>query len=166
MQDLGKKNFSSASLRGSRSAHTVLLRMAADAERAERIRQIKANRPDLTWRRMAEAVGVTERSANDWGKKGSISYENSKKLAAFLDVDADWLWSGPRESADSVDDQSWSTRFDAIEAKLDELLSRLPESDPLEELEQELQDAALEREQQDAGTDASAPYQHPRRKAQ
>jgi len=53
-----------------------------------------------------------------------------------------------------------------IEGKLDDLLSRLPESDPGEELERELQDAVLEREQRDADSGASAPYQHRRRRAQ
>lgn len=69
----------------------MLLRMAADQERADRIRALKQARPDLTWRRIADAVGVTERSATDWQVKGGISYENAKKLADVFEVDVDYV---------------------------------------------------------------------------
>lgn len=72
----------------------MLLRMAADQERADRIRALKQGRPDLTWRRIAEHVGVTERSATDWQTKGGISYENAKRLAALFEVDVDYVWRG------------------------------------------------------------------------
>jgi hypothetical protein len=76
----------------------VLLRMAADQERADRIRALKLERPDLTWRRIADYVGVAERSATDWQKKGGIDYDNAKKLAALFEVDVDYIWRGPIES--------------------------------------------------------------------
>lgn len=76
----------------------MLLRMAADQERADRIRALKLERPDLTWRRIADYVGVAERSATDWQKKGGIDYDNAKKLAALFEVDVDYIWRGPIES--------------------------------------------------------------------
>lgn len=83
-----------ASLRASGGARTVLLRMAADQERADRIRALKQGRPDLTWRRIADHVGVTERSATDWQTKGGITYENAEKLAAIFEVEVDYIWRG------------------------------------------------------------------------
>lgn len=74
--------------------------MAADQERAERIRALKQERPDLTWRRIAEHVGVTERSATDWQKKGGIEYENAVKLAALFQVDVDYIWRGEQTAPD------------------------------------------------------------------
>jgi hypothetical protein len=72
--------------------------MAADQERADRIRALKQDRPDLTWRRIADHVGVTERSATDWQSKGGISYENAGKLAALFEVDVDYIWRGPSQA--------------------------------------------------------------------
>lgn len=68
--------------------------MAADQERADRIRALKQARPDLTWRRIAEHVGVTERSATDWQTKGGMEYANAKKLAELFEVDVDYIWRG------------------------------------------------------------------------
>lgn len=68
--------------------------MAADQERADRIRALKQGRPDLTWRRIADHVGVTERSATDWQTKGGITYENAEKLAAIFEVEVDYIWRG------------------------------------------------------------------------
>jgi uncharacterized protein YerC len=91
-------NFSPASLRRTGTARTVLLRMAADQERADRIRALKLARPDLTWRRIADHVGVSERAASDWQKKGGIEYANAKKLAALFEVDVDYVWRGTETS--------------------------------------------------------------------
>lgn len=99
-QPLPQRNFSPASLRHHRSAHTVLLRMAADAERAARIRALKESRPDLTWPKIAEACHVSPRSVALWAQKGTISYENTKPLAELFGVDRDVLWAGPHESPD------------------------------------------------------------------
>jgi hypothetical protein len=68
--------------------------MAADQERAERIRALKQERPDLTWRRIADHVGVSERSATDWQRKGGMEYDNAKKLAELFEVDVDYIWRG------------------------------------------------------------------------
>lgn len=94
-----KANFRPASLRQPGSARTVLLRMAADQERADRIRALKLERPDLTWRRIADYVGVSERAASDWQKKGGIEYDNAKKLAALFEVDVDYVWRGSPQQA-------------------------------------------------------------------
>ena len=89
-----------ASLRGSRSARSVLLRMAADQDRAERIRKLKADNPGLTWRAIAEHVGVSERAAVDWAKRGGITRENAEKLAELLLVDPDYIWRGNLDTPD------------------------------------------------------------------
>jgi uncharacterized coiled-coil protein SlyX len=91
-----RRKLTPGSLRGPRTAHTVLLRMAQDSERADRIRTLKEARPDLTWRRIGDTVGVSERSALQWQKTGGIEYENAKTLASLFEVDFDWLWRGPK----------------------------------------------------------------------
>lgn len=73
--------------------------MAADQERADRIRALKQERPDLTWRRIADHVGVTERSATDWQRKGGMEYDNAKKLAELFEVDVDYIWRGAPQQA-------------------------------------------------------------------
>lgn len=109
-QALQKKNFKPGSLRGPRTARTVLLRMAADDERAQRINALKDDRPDLTWRRIAETVGVSERAAFEWKKTGGIEYENAEKLAVVFGVDVDYIWTGakgetPDPFAGSIEDR-------------------------------------------------------------
>jgi hypothetical protein len=119
--------------------------MAADQERAERIRALKQARPDLTWRRIADHVGVTERSATDWQKKGGIEFENAKKLAALFEVDVDYIWRGtesdtpsPFAGQDQTADQL--ERVEALLRQQNELLDR--QSAVLERIE-----AAIAREQ-------------------
>lgn len=129
-----------ASLRTSRGARSVLLRMAADQERADRIRALKQARPDLTWRRIADHVGVTERSAADWQTKGGIEYANAEKLAELLEVDVDYIWRGPADEdrapspfngRDSLADQM--AAFTEAIAKQNALLER--QSEILERIE-------------------------------
>lgn len=123
------------SLKRARSPRTVLLRMAADAERAQRLKAIKAERPDLTWPQVAEAVAVSERSVAAWAKDGQMSYGNAKKLALFLGVDLDWLWRGPQaESPDLMTAlgapgsiERLEERLERIEKALDELLAQASE---------------------------------------
>lgn len=101
-QGVVKRNLSPASLRQPGGARTVLLRMAADEERAARIRQLKLDNPGVTWGSIAEAIGVKERSAVEWARTGGISYTNAKKLAAYFDRDIDWLWRGEEPSAPNL----------------------------------------------------------------
>jgi transcriptional regulator with XRE-family HTH domain len=97
--------------------------MAADQERADRIRALKQARPDLTWRRIADAVGVTERSATDWQKKGGIDYDNAKKLAEVFEVEVDYIWRGPsadeRAPSPFAGQDAVMDRLDAIDAQLE-----------------------------------------------
>lgn len=113
--------------------------MAADEERAARIRQLKADRPGVTWRQISEHVGVTERAAQEWPKSGGIDYANATKLAEFMGVDPDWLWAGPKRDTpelfgDSTDMAALAARLDALHAKVDVLLAaagvRLPVEAP------------------------------------
>lgn len=107
-----------------KATRSVLLRMAADEDRAERIRELKERRPDLTWGRIASAIPVSERSTYDWRRTGAISHEHAIELARVFDVDPDWLWSGRDPDAPSPDlmgTLSRATQLDRIEAKLDQL---------------------------------------------
>lgn len=142
------------SLRGRQSAHTVLHRMAMDEARATRIRDLKDQRPDLTWAQIADAVGVTERSAIEWQKSGGISHPNSKKLAKLFGVDPDWLWSGAERGVtpDLMGSLDQASQLDRIEAMLAEILSRLPEGGPAEVLEAEAARLRAQRERSDAGS--------------
>jgi hypothetical protein len=102
--------------------------MAAEQERGDRIRALKLSRPDLTWRRIADYVGVTERSATDWQKTGGIDYDNAKKLAKLFEVDLDFLWRGP------VEEERAPSPFagqDALADRFDELQRQV--TDQLEE---------------------------------
>lgn len=100
-QGIAKGNLIRASSKLTRSPRTVLLRMAADQERADRIRQIKQDNPGLKWRHIADHVGVELRSAQMWQETGAISYENAKKLAELVDVSVDWIMRGTPSSTPS-----------------------------------------------------------------
>lgn len=156
-QAITKKNLTSASLRGRQSARTVLARMASDQERAERVRELKDSRPDLTWGRIAEAVGVRERSAIEWQKTGGMDYGNAKKLAKLFDVSAEWLWSGIDRSGDSIPvTVTAETQLDRIELALDAIRTRLDALDA-DAIERDELTAALLAALRDAKTAGSAP---------
>ncbi len=89
------ERFITATSRRERTARTLLLRMAADRERAERIRQLKNAHPELRWQAIADHVGVTLRAAQAWAQKGEIAYDNAKRLADLFDgVDVDYIMRG------------------------------------------------------------------------
>lgn len=123
-QALVNRNRTRNSLRQVMSPRTVLLRMAEDQERAARIKGLKDSRPDLTWAKIAEGVGVKERSAIEWASSGGISEPNAKKLAALFGVPFDYIWRGPE--SDTPDPfahvNGGRSQLDRIEAKLDQLL--------------------------------------------
>lgn len=96
--------------------------MAQDEARAERIRALKAERPDLTWREIGEHVGVTERGAIEWQATGEIKYENAKKLAELFEVSVDYIWRGPEGEPEEVPD----------------LMAKMNGTDRIRELEQGL----------------------------
>jgi hypothetical protein len=129
-QAVRRKNLGVSSLRTRQSAHSVLAQMAADEARADRIRQLKLDHPELTWKAIADHVGVQERSALDWQKTGGIGYENAKKLAElFPEVTLDYLWRG--EAPDLMSTLNGSAPDDLqaqltrIEDKLDAVLTYL-----------------------------------------
>lgn len=94
--------------------------MAADQERADRIRALKQERPDLTWRRIADHVGVSERAATDWQKKGGIEYSNAEKLAQLFEVDVDYIWRGTNNGTPSpfAGQDDIADRLDSIDQRL------------------------------------------------
>lgn len=100
--------------------------MAADQDRASRIRELKEDHPELTWQAIADHVGVSMRAAQAWAEKGEIAYANAKKLAElFDDVDVDYIMRGPRGSADLMGSLSTAEllpRLASMEKKIDELL--------------------------------------------
>ncbi|HWX46001.1 MAG TPA: helix-turn-helix transcriptional regulator [Solirubrobacteraceae bacterium] len=132
--------------------------MAMELERQRevgaRIKQLRGPRPQPV---VADKVGVTLRAYHAWeaGESG-IAWRNLQKLAAVFGVSENYLLYGSEEPRGA------ETQLDRIEEKLDDILSRLPEADPGADLERELEEAALEHEQQ---TPDSAPNaQNPRRR--
>lgn len=140
-----KKNLMATSLKRARSPHSLLLRMAADAERAQRLKMIKDERPDLTWPQVADAVGVSERSVAAWAKDGQMSYGNAKKLALFLGVGLDWLWRGPQP--ESPDLMSALTTPGDLAQRLDQIDER---GQRIEGMLEQLLETAFQRELEDA----------------
>lgn len=120
---LKNQSFRSSSLHDTRTARSVLLQMAADQDRAERIQALKQARPDLTWRAIADHVGVSERAAANWKNGGGIEYDNAKKLAEIFEVDVDYIWRGNEPEAPSpfAGRDELADRLDRIESQLAEL---------------------------------------------
>lgn len=124
-----------ASLQRQRSARTVLLRMAADEERARRIRDLKnalkQADPTKTVGWIADQLGVTERSVSEWSATGAIGYPNCVKLAELVfDVDPGWLWRGEKGATPDLmatlrEAGAGPSQLDRIEVALDEALKLL-----------------------------------------
>lgn len=147
-----------ASLRGQKPAHTVLLRMAADEARAERIRTLRIE-TGLKWRELAAYVGVSERSAHQWGATGAISHPNAVKLTELFrehgaKVEDDYVWRGHRPSTPKLMNMlsNGENQLDRIESKLDALIRLFA---GVEDTDQQTAIAALRRLAQTA--DAGAP---------
>lgn len=119
-----QKTFANTSLKLRNSPRTVLLLMAENLERADRIKDLKKKRPALKWRLVAEAAGVKERTVVGWAQKGALSYEHAEVLAEVAEVDLDWLWRGPaQESPDlmsALAQPEVRDQLDQIEALLRE----------------------------------------------
>lgn len=157
-----------ASLSGRRPARTVLLRMAADAARAQRIRDLKDSRPDLTWLKIGEYCGVTERSAAQWGATGGISEKSARKFAELFGVSFEEVWLGEPHEASAEKDGSVSPfkRSDEladISAKLDALTESVAKALGLLEA-QELRRLADKLEDKKQSAEAEQPARD-RRKA-
>ena len=134
-QVLTKKNLMKPSLWGADDPRTVLLRMAANQERAERLRLLKAETPGVTWRQVAEHCNVVERSVYGWLRTGAMEYDNAVKAAEFFSAHGRptrprWLYFGEVASpglmdALSVEEaETTGARLDRIEAMITELLAR------------------------------------------
>lgn len=109
-------------LLGTPTARTVPVGMTDEEARAARIRELKDARPDLTWREIGYGVGVTEKNAWLWSKTGKINYVNAKKLAEFLGVDLDWLWTGQEGRPPTL------TVIDSDPDRLEQILTELRRS--------------------------------------
>jgi len=115
-----------ATAKFTRNPHTVLSRMASDKERADRIRSLKQDHPELRWRQIADYCGVELRSAQMWQETGGISYENAKALGELMGVDVDWIMRGPRPrlTPTPFSEQGDVTgRLDAIERAIAEAVA-------------------------------------------
>jgi len=74
--------------------------MAADEARAARIRALREEH-GLKWRELSAYVGVTDRSAQEWGASGAISDKSAEKLTQLFrelgaDISDDYILRGPR----------------------------------------------------------------------
>lgn len=134
-QVVTKKHLTRASLWPADDPRTVLLRMAANQERAERLRLLKRETPGVTWRQLAEYVDVVERSVYDWLKTGAMEFDNAAKVAEFFTAhgratDTRWFYFGEAVSPDLMTQLREQTgdgiteRLTRIEAMLAELLAR------------------------------------------
>jgi hypothetical protein len=128
-QDLTTKKFTRRSLSEPRSARTVLLRMAEDQERADRLRALKDEYPSVTWRQLAEHVGVRERSVLNWAAGKGMDYDHAVKVAEFFrelgaDLADDYIWRGLRADTPTpfaVPDET-AARLAALEGMMKDLL--------------------------------------------
>jgi hypothetical protein len=128
--------------------------MAADQERAQRIRALKSEHPELTWQAIADHVGVTMRAAQAWGEKGEIAYGNARKLAELFGEDVAFILRGPPPTSPdlmgAIDADPVRHQLDRIEARLNTVAralegasARALRGDPirgLEDLVQQLRD--------------------------
>lgn len=137
-----------------RSPRTVLLRMAADQDRAARIKELKDSRPDLTWQAIADFVGVTMRAAQAWAEKGEIAYSNAEKLAELFEVDVKSITRAPQTSPDLM--TALTTTPDDLSVRLE----RLEQSGQrIEGMLEQLLETAFQRELEDADRQAD-PQEH------
>lgn len=144
---LAKAKYAIGSSRGSRSAHTLLLQMARDAEKladqGQRIKQLReamrtAENKRVTQPVVAEAVGVTPRAYQEWESgRGDMKPENVKALADFFETTPDYIEYGveARDRSDTPDltesltgEPPWVGR---LEGKIDRMLKLFDELNEL-----------------------------------
>lgn len=109
-----------------------------------RIKELRGPKPQPL---IADEVGVTLRAYQEWEAGGGIAWANLQKLAVVFNVSENYLLYGATETTGP------QTQLDRVEAKLDDLLRRLP--DPEAEMERELAEADRQDSRRDADTDAS-----------
>jgi transcriptional regulator with XRE-family HTH domain len=100
--------------------------MAEDEGRAQRIAELKEAHPRLTWRKIADAVGVSERAATQWQRTGALKPENAEALAKLFGVDFDYVWVGPRPDTPDlfVDRRASEDRIARMETRVEEYATR------------------------------------------
>ena len=157
------KNFIAGSSRKPRSAATLLLAMAKEAEelaaQADRIRELRERR-HLTQPEVADAVGVSLRGYQLWEAGDSDpGPRNLKALAAFFEVSPEFISHGferPSVPAPSLASTlGTECRLKRVETKLERieaLLTHLAGAEIVAAVEQELRRAA----EPDDGADRSA----------
>jgi hypothetical protein len=143
------RRYSPRSLQGRGGAHSVLLRMAENEERAARIADLKERQPLLTWKKIADKVGVSERSTHAWRKTGAISPENAAVLADIFDVDFDYLWFGPKPGTpemfvDRRNTPKSPVAVDRLDGEVADRIDRM--DDTLQEVRRSLENLHVQRE--------------------
>lgn len=170
---LAKRQFVAGSLRGPRSVTTLAIQMAKDLEalraQGERIQAARKalevqEGKTISQSAMAFRIGVSPRGYQAWESgENDVSPENRPKLVKATGVPMAVLFP-PAHDPDTAPDimgdlvgklngnHSQLERLKRIEAKLDLILSRLPEADPLGEIEQELGEVDEPSDERDADT--------------
>lgn len=144
---IAQKKYVPGTSRGPRSDLTVLLQMAAEAERQKEIgARIKDLRGKMPQQVIADRVGVTLRAYQAWEAGGGIAWANYERLAEALGVTEEYILYG--ESGKS----NPSTQLDRIEAKLDLILASIspPVTGPAVVLGEEVQRVRGQRARSDA----------------
>lgn len=125
-QPIARQTFVSASSSRRRNARTVLLRMARDQERADRIRALKQEHPETTWQAIADHCRVSLRAAQMWQEKGGIEYDNAQKLAELWKVETDYIWRGEPVTPPLMENlRGDGQQLDRIEALLERIATQL-----------------------------------------
>jgi transcriptional regulator with XRE-family HTH domain len=139
-----KHRFVTGSSRGTRSAHTLLLQMAKDAEKlaaqAERINKLRAAKR-VTQPEVADAVGVSLRAYQAWESGASgLNPQNIKALAGYYGTTPDYIEYGdernpPPGFTDEVARRELAAQLDRIEDSINALVERLVAAGVLQAIE-------------------------------
>lgn len=144
---LAQSKYVPGTSRPARSSRTLALRMALELQHqqevAERIKELRGKVPQPV---IADRVGVTLRAYQEWEAGGGIKWENYGKLALALGSTVEYLMHG-EDAARAASEAPRPGQLDRIEAKLDDLLARLPAT-PSDEVVAEVEAAGQQRDQQ------------------
>jgi transcriptional regulator with XRE-family HTH domain len=126
MSSAAQVGYANDSWQTARNARTLRAFMALrNTEIAARIRQLRSDRGDPPQTLVAEAIGVSERAYQTWeaGEARPV-YRNLERLAAYYGVTEDFILTG--RVGDGSSGGFHEAQLTRIEAKLDELLRRMP----------------------------------------
>ena len=118
--EIAKKRRGNASLRATRTVHTLLDQME-DLARGARIKELR-EQLHLTQPAVAEMIPVSLRAYQAWEAGGGIAWENVKLLAKKLDADPDYILNGPKPE---TPDLLGVAQMDRLEDKLDAVIDML-----------------------------------------